>query len=202
MKTLLKLSAAAALLAATAAPAFAAGTILTIDFGRVYSESAAAKSGVSQIQNKYNPIAQQRRAAFQSALQAYESLRNQLQAIKAPAKPTPAQLSSFQQAGERAQAAQDQLGQLEQETQQVGGYVQQQILEKVIPIAEQIRNDRKAEVVMSKGTLVASDPADDITTQVLQRLDATFTTPAIVPPQQPAAAAQPAAPAANPTQGR
>jgi hypothetical protein len=71
----------------------------------------------------------------------------------------------------------------------------------VLPIAEQIRNDRKAEVVMSKGTLVASDPADDITTQVIQRLDATFTTVTIVPQQQQQpAAAQPGA--AAPTQGR
>jgi Skp family chaperone for outer membrane proteins len=202
MKTLLKLSAAAALLAATAAPAFAAGTILTIDFGRVYSESAAAKSGVTQIQNKYNPIAQQRRAAFQSAVTTFQTQERSLQAIKAPAKPTEAQINAYRQAGERAQAAQEQLSQLEQETQQVGGYVQQQILEKVMPIAEQIRADRKAEVVMSKGTLVAADPADDITTQVLQRLDATFPNPQIVPPQQPAAAQPGAAQPANPTQGR
>ena len=113
MKTFLKLSAAAALLAATAAPAFAAGTILTVDFGRVYSESAAAKSGVSQIQNKYNPIAQQRRTAFQAAVQTFQTQERSLQAIKAPAKPTEAQINAYRQAGERAQAAQDQLSQLE-----------------------------------------------------------------------------------------
>ena len=43
MKTMIKRSAVALLLAATAAPAFAAGSVLTVDFARVFQESAAAK---------------------------------------------------------------------------------------------------------------------------------------------------------------
>jgi Skp family chaperone for outer membrane proteins len=194
MKTMLKLSAAAVLLAATAAPALAAGSVLTVDFNKVFSDSNAAKSGTSQLHAKYDAQMQQRGAAFQTAAQAYQTLGTQLQAIKAPAQPTPAQRTAFQQAAERAQAAQDNAQQLEQEVQNVGRYVQSQIVDHVAPIAEAIRAERKADVVVSKNSLLASDPAADITAVVIQRLDAAFPNPSItLPTQQPAAA-----PAAGP----
>jgi len=201
MKTMIKLSAAAALLAATAAPAFAAGDVLTVDFNRVFQESAAAKSGTSQLHAKYDAQMQQRGQAFQTAAQAFQTLQTQLQAIKAPAKPTEAQITSYRAAGERAQTAQDAVNQIDQEVQQVGHYIQQQIVDHVAPIAEQIRAERKADVVVSKNSLLASDPAADVTTLVIQRLDQAFPNPSIVLPQ-PQQPAQPAKPATNKPQGR
>lgn len=192
MKTMIKLSAAAMLLAA-AAPAFAAGDVLTVDFNRVFQESAAAKSGTQQLHAKYDSMLQQRTTAFQTAAQAFQTLQTQLQAIKAPAKPTEAQLASYRQAGERAQAAQDAAQQLDQEVQTVGRYIQSQIVEHVTPIAEQVRAERKADVVVPKGSVLAADPAGDVTTVVIQRLDTAFPNPSIVLPQQ-----TPAAPAAGP----
>jgi len=189
MKTMLKLSAAVALLAATAAPAFAA-SVLTVDFNRVFTDSAAAKSGVAQLRAKYDAQIQQRNTAFQQAVQSFQTLQNQLQAIKAPAQPTPAQRTSYQQAGERAEAAQNAVAQLEQEVQTVNRYVQSQILQKVTPIAEQLRNERKADVVVPTGSVLASDPANDVTTLVIQRLDTAFPNPSITLPTQPAAPAQ------------
>lgn len=189
MKTMLKLSAAVALLAATAAPAFAA-SVLTVDFNRVFSDSAAAKSGVAQLRAKYDAQIQQRNAAFQQAAQSFQTLQNQLQAIKPPAQVTAAQRASYQQAGERAEAAQNAAAQLEQEVQTVNRYVQSQILQKVTPIAEQLRNERKADVVVPTGSVLASDPANDVTALVIQRLDAAFPNPSITLPTQPAAPAQ------------
>jgi Skp family chaperone for outer membrane proteins len=193
MKTMLKLSAAAVLLAATAAPALAAGDVLTVDFNRVFQESNAAKSGTQQLHAKYDAMLQQRTAAFQTAAQAFQTLQGQLQAIKAPAKPTEAQIASYRQAGERAQAAQDAAQQLDQEVQTVGRYIQSQIVDHVTPIAEQIRAERKADVVVPKGSVLAADPAGDVTSVVIQRLDTAFPNPSIVLPQQ-----TPAAPAAGP----
>ena len=72
MKTIFKLSAAAALLAATAAPAFAA-SVLTVDFNKVFSDSAAAKSGTSQLHAKYDTQIQQRNTALQTAAQAFQA---------------------------------------------------------------------------------------------------------------------------------
>lgn len=193
MKTMIKLAAAAALLATTAAPALAAGDVLTVDFNKVFTDSNAAKSGTQQLHAKYDALMQQRGAAFQTAAQAFQALQAQLQAIKAPAKPTPVQESSLKQAYERAGQAQEAANQLDQEVQAVGRYVQSQIVDHVAPIAEQIRAERKADVVVSKNSLLASDPAADITAVVIQRLDASFPNPSIVLPQQ-----APAAPAAGP----
>ena len=189
MKTMFKLSAAAALLAATAAPAFAA-SVLTVDFNKVFSDSAAAKSGTSQLHAKYDTQIQQRNTALQTAAQAFQAQQNSLQAIKAPAKPTDAQINAYRQAGERAQAAQDAREQLDQEVQTVGRYIQSQIVQRVTPIAEQIRNERKAEVVVPAGSVLASDPANDVTALIIQRLDAAFPNPSITLPTQQAAPAQ------------
>jgi len=191
MKTMLKISAAAVLLAATAAPALAAGDVLTVDFNKVFSDSNAAKSGTQQLHAKYDTLMQQRATAFQTAAQAFQTLQTQVQAIKAPAKPTPAQESSLQQAYQRAGAAQEAAQQVDQEVQAVGRYVQSQIVDHVAPIAEQIRAERKADVVVSKNSLLASDPAADITAVVIQRLDAAFPNPSItLPAQQTPAPAQ------------
>ena len=189
MKTIFKLSAAAALLAATAAPAFAA-SVLTVDFNKVFTDSAAAKSGTSQLHAKYDTQIQQRNTALRTAAQAVQAQQNALQAIKAPAKPTDAQINAYRQAGERAQAAQDAREQLDQEVQTVGRYIQSQIVQRVTPIAEQIRNERKAEVVVPAGSVLASDPANDVTALIIQRLDAAFPNPSITLPTQQAAPAQ------------
>jgi Skp family chaperone for outer membrane proteins len=191
MKTMLKFSAAAALLAAAAAPALSAGVVLTVDFNRVFQDSAAAKSGTSQLHAKYDTQLQQRNTAYQSAVQAYNTAAGAVQAVKAPAQPTPAQINAARQAGERAQAAQDSLGQIDQEVQTVGRYVQQQIVEHVTPIAEQIRAERKADVVVPKGSVLAADPSGDITALVLQRLDSSFPNPSITLPAQQAPAQSP-----------
>ena len=184
MKTMLKLSAAAALLVATAAPALAAG-VLTVDFSRVFAESAAAKSGNTQLHAKYDTQLQQRNTAFTTAAQSYQTQVNAIRAATKPGtQPAPASVTAANQAGEKAQAAQDALNQLDQEVQTVGRYVQSQIVEKVTPIAEQIRVERKAEVVVPKGSVLASDPANDITALIIQRLDAAFPNPSITLPTQ------------------
>jgi len=191
MKTMFKLSAAVALLATAAAPAFAA-TVLTVDFNRVFSDSAAAKSGTSQLHTKYDAQIQQRNTALQTAAQAYQTQVNAARAAAKPGvQPSQATLTAVQSAGEKAQAAQDAREQLDQEVQTVGRYIQSQIVQKVTPIAEQIRNERKAEVVVPSGGVLASDPANDITALVIQRLDATFPNPSITLPTQPAPAQGP-----------
>jgi Skp family chaperone for outer membrane proteins len=191
MKTMLKFSAAALLLATTAAPAFAAGQVLTVDFARVFQEAAAAKSGNTQLHAKYDTLIQQRQTAFNTAVQAYNAAASAAQAVKAPAQPTPAQITAARSAGERAQAAQDSLQQLDQEVQAVGRFVQSQIVDHVTPLAEQLRSERKADVVVPKGSVLAADPANDVTTLVIQRLDAAFPNPSITLPTAPAAAATP-----------
>jgi Skp family chaperone for outer membrane proteins len=198
MRTILKLTAAAALLAAT--PAFAEG-VLIVDVSRVLGDSAAGKSGTTQLKAKYDAQITQRNQAFNTAVQAYNTAAQAAQAVKAPAQPTPAQITAARSAGERAQQAQESLQQLAQEVQASENYVRQQIVERVGPIAEQIRAERKADVVVPKGSTFAVDPSKDVTAVVIQRLDASFPNPSITPPQQGAAPAA-GAPTQQPTQGR
>ena len=100
--------------------------------------------------------------------------------------------------------AEQALQEVQQEVNQAAAYVRQQIIEHAGPVAEQIRAERKAAIVMSKDATLASDPAADVTTTLVQRLDASFPTPSIVVPQQGAAPAAATTTPGNPkaTQGR
>jgi Skp family chaperone for outer membrane proteins len=199
-----------ALLVATAAASFAAipalaeTSVLVVDFDQVFQNSAAAKSGTQQLRTKYDTQLSTRRTAFQSAAQAYNSQVESAKKAAKPGTPIPAATqTALQQAGERAQAAEQALQDIQQEVNQAAAYVRQQIIEHAGPVAEQIRAERKAAIVMSKDATLASDPAGDVTTTLVQRLDASFPTPSIVAPQQGAApAGTTPAPATKATQGR
>jgi Skp family chaperone for outer membrane proteins len=199
-----------ALMVATAAASFAAvpalaasagdaGATLVVDFDQVFQNSAAAKSGTQQLRTKYDAQLNTARNNFNSAAQAYNS---QVESAKKAAKPnTPipaATQQALQSSGERAQQAQDQLQALQEQVNQIAGYVRSQIIDHARPVAEQIRAEHKASVVISKDATLASDPADDVTTTLIQRLDTSFPTPSITPPAAPAGAPAAGAGAAAP----
>ena len=66
-----------------------------------------------------------------------------------------------------------------------------------MPLAEQLRAERRAAAILPRGTLLAADPANDVTAVILPRLDAKLTSVQVVRPQQ-APAAAPAAGVAAP----
>ena len=206
MKTMFKSAAAAALLATAAVPALAqsAGPVLTVDLERIYAESAASKSAVSQLQTKFSGPSQQINAALTSARTAYET---QVQAAQklAPtgdaSKLPPATRQALGEAEQRYEGAQAQAQQLQAAVQASQGYVRDQIVQAVLPIAEQVRAEKKASVVLPKGGLLATDPSNDVTSLILPRLDQALPTVQIAPPQQGAAAA-PAATAPRPAAGK
>ncbi len=208
MKTMIRAALAATMLAgATLTPhaafAQAAGGSLFVDTGRVFAESAAGRSGQAQIKAKYEANLRTSAATFNAAASAYNV---QVEAAKKVLKPDgslpDANQRSLGDAQQKLQASDDNLNRLQNEVNNVGRYVQSQILEKTLPISEQIRAERRASAVMAKGSVLASDPAGDITPTVIQRLNAQLATVSIVPPQDngPAAGARPAAPASP--QGR
>jgi Skp family chaperone for outer membrane proteins len=200
MRNMLTITAAAAMLAA--APAYAEG-VLVIDLARVLTDSAAGKSGTAQLRAKYDAQITQRQTALNTAAQTYQTQVNAARAAAKPNVPTPqATITSVNQAGERAQQAQEALQTLGQEVQTAEQYIRQQIIERLTPIAEQVRAERKADAVIQKGGAFASDPARDVTAVVLQRLDAAFPTPSITPPTAPAAQQPAARPATQQPTGR
>lgn len=214
MRNSLQLLGAAALIATTAATpvlAQATGGILTLDLDRLYTESAAGKSAQAQMQTRYNGANQQAQAAFNAARTTYETQIAAAQKLVGPSgdasKLPPATRQSLGQAQDRLEEARNQALQVQQAVQASAALVRDEINQQVVPIAEQVRAERKAAVVAVRGSMLAADPASDITSVVLPRLDAKVATVPIVPPQAPAAAPAPApaAPSATPrptTQGR
>jgi Skp family chaperone for outer membrane proteins len=197
MNTLLKSAGFALLVAATGVPSasFAQATpsTLVVDVNRLFADTVSAKSGQAQIKTKYE-------ANLQAAVTAYNStattLNTQVEAARKVQKPDgsvpPATQKSVGDAQNAYQAAGQRLEGLQGEVNNVGRYVQQQILRAAEPVIEQVRNERKAAIVVPKGSTLANDPAGDVTTTVIQRLDQSLKTVSIALPQQPAGGAAPA----------
>jgi len=177
----------AAMLSSVAAPALAASepSVLVVDFEQVLANSAAAQSGTSQMRTKFDGQTTSLRTAYSTAVQTYQTQANAAKAAKPGTPPSPA----LQQAAQRVEQLQQQAQALNAQLSQAAGYVRDQILDHARPIAEQIRAERKAGAVIAKGSVLASDPNADITSVLMQRLNASFPQPSITPPQQPAAAA-------------
>ncbi|PXA87772.1 hypothetical protein DMC47_31335 [Nostoc sp. 3335mG] len=191
MSKMFKTMLAAVALSGVAAPALAASEpgVLVVDFDQVLSTSAAAQSGTSQLRTKFDPQTTSLRTAYSTAVQTYQTQANAAKAAKPGTPPSPA----LQQAAQRVEQLQQQAQTLNAQLNQATTYVRDQIVDHAKPIAEQIRAERKASVVISKGSALASDPNADITSVLIQRLNTAFPQPSITPPQQPA----PAAPAAR-----
>ena len=204
MKILLKSAGLALMMATAAVPsaslAQATPSTLTVDINRLFADSVSAKSGQTQIKAKYE-------ANLNTAVTAYNSsataLNGQVEAARKVQKPDgtlpPANQKSVGDAQNAYNAAGQRLEGLQGEVNNVSRYVQEQILRGAQPVIEQVRNERKAAIVVPKGSTLASDPAGDITSTVIQRLDQSLKTVSINLPQQ-----GQAAPAAQgtPPQGR
>ena len=194
MKMLLRSAGLALTIAAASVPAAgfaqAAPSTLTVDIQRLFSDSASAKSGIAQVQAKYQ-------ANMNSAVTAYNSsttsLNTQIEAARKLQKPDgslpPATQKSVGDAQNAYQAAGQRLENMQNEVNEVNRYIQAQILRGAQPVIEQVRNERKASLVVPKGSTLASDPAGDVTSTVIQRLDQSLKTVSITLPQQPGAPA-------------
>jgi Skp family chaperone for outer membrane proteins len=206
MKMTYKTAAAAAALTigAMVLPQVAmAQSTLTVDVATLYRDSVAAKSGSSQIEAKYGDRAKTLQTNLQTAYKAFnDEVANAKKQLKPDGTLPPAEQEAFEKARKNAADAQQALDDLRQELNDVNQYVQYQIFDKVGPIAEKVRKDRKAETVVPRNVVLAFDPTADITATVLQQLNATLTTVSITPPQPQQAPAQgaQAAPANPPKQ--
>lgn len=168
--------------AAVPAHAAAGPDVLVVDFDRILSSSAPAQSGTSQLRAKFDPQSASLRTSYTAAAQAYQT---QAKAAKPGTAPSPA----LQQAAQRVEELQQQAQLLNRQINQAAAYVRQQIIDHARPIAEQIRAEHKAAVVISKESALANDPNADVTAALIQRLNSSFPQPGIIPPQQPAPAA-------------
>ncbi|WP_066648756.1 MULTISPECIES: OmpH family outer membrane protein [Sphingomonas] len=164
--------------------AFAQAT-LVVDVDQLYKDSVAAKSGSAQLEAKYGARLRDLQTKLEAAVKAWNE---QVEAAKKVAKPDGTVPDATRDALQKAQndlnQAKGAFDDARQEIQYLSQYVQAQIVEKLLPIAESIRKARKGDSVVPRNSLLAFDPANDITATALQQLNATLTSVSITPPQQ------------------
>ena len=184
MRKILLATAVAAAAIVLPAAASAAPSVLTVDLDRVLSECTACRSASASIQSQVQ--------AGQARAQALEAqLKPEATALDAAAralngKDADAALkkraNDFQA---RQQAAQTELANKQRAIESTQANVQQQIASKVVVVAEQVRVRRQADIVIGKNATLASNPANDVTTEVLAALNAALPSVSVTPlPQQ------------------
>ena len=165
--------------AASAAPA-----VLVVDLDRVLSECTACRAASAAIQTQIQQ--------GQARAQALETqLKPEAQALDAAGralggKPADAALqkraNDFQA---RQQAAQAELQNKQRTIESTQANVQQQIASRVVLVSEQVRVRRQADIVIGKNATLASNPANDITGEVLAALNQQLPSVSVTPlPQQ------------------
>jgi outer membrane protein len=204
-KLLLGAALALTLAAPAAAPAqrggTAAQTVLVVDSDRVFTECTACRAATTQIQQQaqqYNQRAQQLQAPLQTEGQAIETALRALNG-RQPDAAMQTRITNFRQ---QEQTAAQELEGRQQTLRSIQAHVQQQIGERVIQIAEQLRAQRGATVVLSRNSTMAHNPAAEITNEVIAALNQQLPSDAVTPmpqQQQPAPQQQPQPPRPQPS---
>jgi Skp family chaperone for outer membrane proteins len=180
MKTIFKAAALAALalgsasalpsaaFAQAAAPA-AQSSIIVVDMDRVGAESAAGKSGQTQLKAKVDSLQSRGKALADQLRGEEETLLKARQANTMAPEAFQAKVKDLQT---KQNSARTELGNREQELQRSQAYVRQQIFNAVGPIIQTVMRERNASIVLTRDAALAVAPALDVTADVIRRLDA------------------------------
>ena len=192
MKTIFKAAALAALAlgtasalptAALAQAAAAQSSIIVVDMDRVGADSAAGKSGQTQLKTRLDglqargkSLADQLRGEEETLLKARQTKTMASEAFQAKVKDLQTKQNN----------ARTELGNREQELQRSQAYVRQQIFNAVGPIIQAVMRERGANIVLARDAALAVSPTLDVTAEVIRRLDAALprvnaTAPAAAP---------------------
>jgi Skp family chaperone for outer membrane proteins len=155
-------------------------SILVVDTDRILNECTACKAAGTQLQSQIQQgraRAQQLEASLKTEAEAIDKAGQALNG-KQPDQALQARIAAFRL---KQQQGNTELSNRENTIQSTQAHVQQQIGTKIVAIVEQSRARRQASVVMTKASAIASDPANDITGEVLaamnQQLPAVSVTP-------------------------
>ena len=177
-----------AALAATAftlpTAAVAAPAVLIVDLDKVLTDCTACRAATVSIQSQVQQ-GQSRAQALENQLKPEAaSLDAAVKALggKAPDAALRTRITAFQT---KQQAAQTELANKQRAIESTQANVQQQIANRVVLISEQVRTRRQADIVLGKNATLASNPAADITGEVLAALNQQLPAVSVTPlPQQ------------------
>jgi outer membrane protein len=180
---------------AAAAAFFAAGAanaqqrpILVVDTEKVLTDCNACRAANTQLQTQQNQLQsriQQRATALDAQLKPErDAIQKAIQALGGK-QPDAALQKRAQAYEQRAQAAQTELQNIERQFQSTVAHVRQQVGQRVVLIAEQVRARRQAAIVIGKSSVMANDSSIDVTTEVLAALNQQLPAVSVTPlPQQ------------------
>ena len=172
--------------------------VLIVDTDRIFAECnacTAASTQLNQQMQSAQQLAQQLAAPLQTEGQQLDAAVKALNG-RQPDAALQARITNFQT---RQNQASQQLQQREQQIRSTQAHVNQQIGTRLGPIIEQIRNTRRAAVVLAKGQTLANDNSLEVTNEVLTELNRVLPSVSVTPLPQPA---QPAQPNTQQPQGR
>ena len=182
-KTIISAALAATAFACPSA-AFAAPVVLIVDLDRGLSECTACRAASTAIQGQVQQ-GQSRAQALENQLKPEAaSLDAAVKALgaKAPDAALRQRVTAFQA---KQQAAQTELANRQRSIESTQTNVQQQIGSRVVLISEQVRARRQADIVIGKNSTLASNPAGDVTAEVLAALNSQLPAVSVTPlPQQ------------------
>lgn len=162
--------------------------ILVVDTEKVLTDCNACRTANTQLQTQQNQLQsriQQRAAALDAQLKPErDAIQKAVQAL-AGKQPDAALQRRAQAYEQRAQAAQAELGNIERQFQSTVAHVRQQVGQRVVLIAEQVRARRQAAIVIGKSSVMANDNSLDVTAEVLAALNQQLPAVSVTPlPQQ------------------
>jgi Skp family chaperone for outer membrane proteins len=156
-----------------------ATSIIVVDMERVVTQSTAGKQAMGEIEGKMKAL-QARASTLQGQLKTEADAIQAGQANKSLAGPAlETRVKGF---GDKQQAAQQEIGRLENEIQRSRQYVLKQISDKVGPVVGEVMKERGATVALPKAATLQYAPSMDVTAEVLSRLDKVLPRVATTPP--------------------
>ena len=189
---------------ALAAPAAAQSRAApaSVDLEKVVQGSTAYTTAISQINTTYAANFQQAQQLQTSAQAQAQPLVQQAQAEQAKPQPNQAALQTLvTQINQIQQQTQAQLQQIGQPIDLAKAYVGSQISDAIQPAVEAVARNRKVGLVVSREAVLFTDPASDLTGDVVAELNRRLPQVSIQPTpqwlqQRGIGAGQPAAPSA------
>ncbi len=158
--------------------------ILVVDTDRILNECTACKAAGTQLQSQVQQARQRAQQLEASLKPEAEALEKAVKALngKQPDAALQARIAAFRQ---KQQQGSTEMSNRENALQSTQANVQQQIGSRLVQIVEQSRARRQASAIVSKGNTLASDPAIDITGEVLTALNQQLPAVSVTPlPQQ------------------